>query len=259
MYKYILILIIAFLATGCITNKQHSNDIESIKEKHSTKRVYEEISKDAIFEAFKKVFILTGGTQFRIDSYRDSLVASKTKLTHYPFYSHVAEDKWTISIEEKENTSYVTVLGTRVSNFDEENKSYLNKRLNKLLIKRVEFFLGLKSNWSPCLTSFGFDDALCDNLDLKAYITPTKEDVIQNIYINQRVPSKLVIDTNDILKEDISLTLDEQTDDILSEEDNIESENNQTREFDDEILKLDNKVNKNIDKTLDKIENENVQ
>lgn len=258
MYKYFLLLILIFF-TGCINNKQNSINIKQIEAKHSTKKEYKDISKDAIFQAAKKVFILTGGTQFRIDSYRDALIVSKTKLSHYPFYTTTSEDKWSISIEEKDNTSYVEILGKRVTNFDEENIKYLNKRLNKLLFNRIEYFLGLKHSWSPCLTSFGFDDALCDNIELKAYQAPTKEDIIKDIYISQRVPSKLVIDTNDILKEDISLTLDEQTQDVLSQEDNIEADANQTREFDDEILKLDQKVNTNIEKTLDRIENENLK
>lgn len=252
MYKYLLVFVLVFF-TGCFSSKNLSNNIEKLDDKNSTKRVYKDISKDAIFEAAKKIFILTGGNEFRIDSYRDSLIVSKTKLSYYPFYSHVSEDKWQISIEEKENSSYVKILAKRVNNFDEKKPSYLSSSLHELLFERIEFYLGLKDSWSSCLVDFSLDDALCDVIDLKTYATPTKEDVLKDIYISQRKPSKKLIDTKDILSEDISFSVDEQSEDILSQKDDIDADS-ETREFDAEILELDKKINNNLDKTLDKIE-----
>jgi len=252
MYKYLLVFILVFF-TGCFSDKNLSLNIEKLDDKNSTKRVYKDISKDAIFEAAKRTFILTGGYEFRIDSYRDSLIVSKTKLSHYPFYTNVSEDRWQISIEEKDSSSYVKILAKRVDNFDDKNPIYLSTSLHELLFERIEFYLGLKDSWNSCLVDFSLDDALCDIIDLKFYSNPTKEDVLKNIYISQRKPSKKLIDTKDILLEDISFTVDEQSEDILSQEDDIDT-SSETREFDAEILELDKKVNSNLDKTLDKIE-----
>lgn len=252
MYKYFLVFVV-ILFSGCFSSKNLSSDIEKLNDKYSTKRVYKDISKDAIFEATKKIFILTGDSEFRMDSYRDSLIVSKTKLSHYPFYTNVSEDKWQISIEEKNNSSYVKVLSKRVNNFDDENSVYLSKSLHKLLFDRIDYYLGLKDSWSTCLVDFSLDDALCDIIDLKFYSTPSKEDIIKDIYISQRKPSQRLIDTKDILSEDISFSVDEQNEDILSQEDDIDT-GTETREFDAEILELDKKVNSNLDKTLDKIE-----
>ncbi|RXJ90732.1 hypothetical protein CRV01_06170 [Arcobacter sp. CECT 8983] len=252
MYKYLLIFVLTFF-TGCFSNKNLSVDVEKKDERNSTKRVYKDISKDAIFEAAKRTFILTGGLEFRIDSYRDSIIVSKTKLSHYPFYTNVSEDRWQISIEEKDNSSYVKVLAKRINNFDDKNPIYLSSSLHELLFDRIDFYLGLKDNWSSCLVDFSLDDALCDIIDLKFYSNPTKEDVLKNIYISQRKPSKKLIDTKDILLDDISFSVDEQSEDILSQEDNIDT-SSETREFDAEILELDKKINRNLDKTLDKID-----
>ena len=252
MYKYLLILILVFF-TGCFSNKNISLNIEKLDEKNSTKKVYKDISKDAIFEATKRVFILTGAYEFRIDSYRDSLIVSKTKLSHYPFYSSVSEDRWQIFIEEKDNSSHVKILAKRVNNFDDKNPIYLSSSLHKLLFDRIDFYLGLKDNWSSCFLDVSFDDALCDIIDLKFYSIPSSEDIIKDIYISQREASKKLIDTKDILLEDISFIVDEQSEDILSQEDDIDT-SLETREFDAEILELDKKVNSNLDKTLDKIE-----
>ena len=253
MYKYLLVFLMIFF-TGCFSTQNISvENIEKLDDKNSTKIVYKDISKDAIFEAAKKAFILMGGTQFRIDSYRDSLIVSKTKLSHYPFYAHVSEEKWEISIEEKEQSSYVKVLAKRVNNYDEKDIDYLSENLHRLLFDRIDFLLGLKEDWSLCFGSMSFDDALCDMIDLKFYTNATKDDIIKNIYISQRKPSKNLVDSNDILQEDIVFTLDEQTEDILSQEDDIDT-SSETREFDSEILELDKKVNSSINKTLNKNE-----
>ena len=99
MIKYIFLLSMVFF-TGCsITNRNVDNKIIE-EEKNFTSKEYKDISKDAILEAAKKIFIYTGNKQFRIDSYRSQVIASKTKMSHFPLYVVTFEDKWNLMIEE---------------------------------------------------------------------------------------------------------------------------------------------------------------
>jgi len=252
MLKYLYIFIIITFS-GCLSTNQM--DIKS--EDYTTTREYPNISKDAIFEALKKVFILDGGDQFRIDSYRDNLEVSKTKVSIYPFFVYSTDDIWNINIEEIDNRSIVKVSLKRVKEYDKEDAKYLSKDLHNLLLDRAEYLLGLKDNWRSCLGNFTFDDALCDMVDLKSYKTPTKEDKIKNVLISQRKESKgLAQIQNDILEDDIVLSLDDSEDDILDKVDeNIQNDLSEDQ-FDKQINELNDKVNENITKTLEKIESD---
>ena len=91
MSKYIYLIFIIFF-TACSTTSPNKETIKEVKieakkeikeVENFTKKEYKDISKDAIFEASKKLFLLADKKQFRIDSYRDHLEVSKTKHWHY--------------------------------------------------------------------------------------------------------------------------------------------------------------------------------
>lgn len=240
------------LFSGCSlsNNSLEPSDIEE----HSTVREYKNISKDAIFEAAKKVFIISGGSEFRIDSYRSNLQVSKTKLSHYPFYVYTTDDVWNITIEEKDNISIVKVNLKRIKDFDKENASYLSKDIHELLLDRIEFLLGLKQSWPWCMGYFTFDDTLCDVIDLHLYTKPTKEDMIQDILISQRKPSQSVPQIDkDILNDDIVLSLEDSKTDILNKkEESLEEEGSvEDDALDKKILELNDKVNSNVEEMLE--------
>lgn len=264
MFKYIFSGFMILMLVGC---SRINNNINDRKQDYITKKDYLNISKDAIFEAAKKVFILSGKKEFRIDSYRNNLFVSKTKMSHYPFYAVTSEDRWNLSIEEDKDISKVKLSLVRVTDYDEENLEYLSKDLHNLLLKRIDYLLGLRDNWDSCLDYYSYtlniDNGLCDNLDMHTPTKAAKIDMIKNILITQRIKSKSVSEIdNDILKEDINFSIDDTKIDILQKEDIIEIEVNNENTLDDsldkEIEELDRKVNLNIDKNLDKIE-ENIQ
>jgi len=246
---------------GCSSLQKNVDNISEY-EKNTTTKVYEDISKDAVFEAAKKVFILLGKDQFRIDSYRDNLQVSKTKLSHFPFYAYTTNDIWNISIEEKENKSIVKVNVKRIKDFDEENGDFLSKDLHKFLLDRVDYLLGLNDNWRSCLLAFSLSDTLCDGVDLNTLSSPSEEDMIKNILISQRKASKSLSEIeDDILEEDVVFTLDDSTnDDILEKPNEIVIESQESIDSDNaldkRIQELDDIVNTNIDKTLDRIKTE---
>ncbi|PLY06964.1 MAG: hypothetical protein C0625_07145 [Arcobacter sp.] len=258
MYKYIFLILIVFFA-GC-TNK--STNIEKVaqKENNYTFKNYTNISKDAIFEAAKKVFILAGKKHYRIDSYRDHLVVSKTKMSHFPLYAVTHEDIWDLQIDEKDNTSFAKLDLIRITDFYKEKPEYLSKRYHELFWNRVEYLLGLNDKWTSCTSTIDINNALCDSIDMYDYKNATKDDLIKDILIVNRKKSRNVDDINDdILKEDEVFTFDEKKNDILENEDNINEQTTAEKKLDDalgkEIEELDRKVNSNIDETLDKIEN----
>ena len=111
MHKYIYLFFIIFFTSCSSTNIANKvsevGNVEisdvSKKEENFTKKEYSNISKDAIFEAAKKVFLLADKRQFRIDSYRDHLEVTKTKMSHFFLYPVTHEDRWDLNIEEKNN------------------------------------------------------------------------------------------------------------------------------------------------------------
>lgn len=257
MIKYFYIFIF-FIFVGCSSTTKSINTSEY--EKNTTTKVYEDISKDAIFEAAKKVFILLGKEQFRIDSYRNNLEVQKTKLNHFPFYAYTTNDIWNISIEEEDGKSIVKINLKRIKDFDKETSKYLSKDLHKFLLERIDYLLGLNDKWNSCMVSL--DDALCDGIDLNTTNSPTKDDLVTNILISQRKASKSLSEIeDDILADDIVFTLEDSNNDILEKQNGNLEDTQESLEAEDaldkKIQELDDIVNTNIDKTLDRIKTEN--
>ncbi len=71
----------------------------------------------------RKSFLLADKKQFRIDSYRDQLVVSKTKMSHFFLFPITHEDRWNLSVNEKDNISYAKLELVSITDFNEENKS----------------------------------------------------------------------------------------------------------------------------------------
>lgn len=262
MFKYTFSIFVAFIFISCSSIPKNI-DIEAKKEKYSTTKKYMYISKDAILEAAKKVFVLAGKDEFRVYSYRNSLEISKIKVNYYPFFAVTSEDKWELTVNEEDDFSEVKLNILRVSDYDEDEPVFLNKNLHKLLWSRMDYLLGLNDNWTSCFTyksKFNFDDSLCDVVDLDNALSPEDKDIIKNILISERVNSKGILDINsDLLSEDINFSIEDKKIDILQKEDIIDSEikikDENSDSLDKEIEKLDKMININIDKNLDAIEN----
>lgn len=265
MSKYIYLIFIIFF-TACSTtspNKEIINESKKeIKEvENFTKKVYPDISKDAIFEAAKKVFLLADKTQFRIDSYRDHLEVSKTKMSHFFLYPVTHEDRWNLTIDEKDNTSYAKLELIRITDFNEDDIEYLSKYNHELFWNRVEYLLGLSDNWLICDSVKNVRGTLCDSIDMYTNADPKKDDMIKDILIKDRKKTKNLNEINDdILNDDIEFALDETKTDILGKDNPSDNQTSEEKTLDDELDKeiesLNEKVNSNIDKTLDKIKND---
>lgn len=267
MHKFIYLFFIMFFTSCSSINFNNELAVDSMSENNSkkeesfSKKEYKGISKDAIFEAAKKVFLLADKNQFRIDSYRDHLYVSKTKLSHFFLYPVTHEDRWDLIIEEKDNVSIAKLTLVRITDFDEEKVEYLSKYNHDLFWNRIDYLLGISKEWISCDSITNLRGTLCDSLDMYNKRNPRKDDLVKDILIENRKVSKELNEINDdILNEDIDFTLDEEENDILEKEESFDTQENEDKTLDEaldkEIDELDKKVNSNIDKTLGKIEND---
>ena len=264
-YKYLFLGLFLFFV-GCSTkNSMQVEEKEILKENPFTSMEYKNVSKDAIFEAAKKTFILSSKKEFRIDSYRNKLVVSRTKVNVFPFNTITHDDVWEFTIDEKENLATAKLELYRITDHDEKNVEFLNTLMHSLFWHRVNYLLGLNDVWPTCADfNLVFDkDVLCDPIDMYDAKKVRDEDMIKNILIVDRKNTKNLSDIDkDILEDDIELTI-EGAEDLLTKDDKLEDnlENQDTtldKALDDEIEALEKKVNRNIDETLDKIE-ENIE
>lgn len=253
MYKYIF-LILLLIFTGC-SNKVRTLDGKiikenNIKEEEISSRDYKDFSKDLILNAAKKVFTLAGKNHFRIDSYRDKLLVSKTKMKYIPLLVLAQDDYWELSIQQNDNITKASLVISRVTNHDFDNTLYFDKEDHELFWNRLDYLLGLNTIWKDCTRYWESNGILCDKIDLTNYKEPTKDD----IFVSEKEENRITLEEkieDDILKEDIDLTLDENRDDILSEQKIQEEEIDE--DLDKVIEDLDRRVNESIDSTLDEI------
>ena len=262
MFKYMFLISIIFF-TGCtnINNTLMPKEKEIVEENFTTKE-YANISKDAIFEAAKKIFLYSGKGNFRIDSYRNKLHASKTKVSHFPLFALTTEDSWILYVDEEKDISKAKLEVFTIKDFDEENPKYLDKKAHELLWNRIDYLLGLRNDWDSCsnsLSYFSSYSALCDSIDMPKPIKYKKEDIIEKILISDRKDSKSVDEIDeDILKNDIDFSIDDTNNDLLKNEEEVQTQTDKEKVLNDtlekEIEELDKRVNTNIDETLDKIE-----
>lgn len=262
MIRYIFLVSIVFLFSACNSFNLFNTKNKKLEENiYVTKREYKNISKDAIFEAAKKIFILADKKEFRIDAYRDRLQVSKTKMNYYTFFTNTSADFWVLSVDEKNNISKAKLKLYRITDFNKNSKEYIKSPVHEVFWNRLEYLLGLTDNWKSCLYAFDFVDALCDMVDLRNAQNPKQSDIVKDILIENRKASKSLNEIDqDVLKDDIVLSIEDISEDILENaSDDIEVEqSNEEESLDKEIEALDKKVNENIDNTLDKIIEEDV-
>lgn len=256
----ILFFLVMIIFTGCST-AFHQQDIE---EKYTSTREYKDISKDAIFEAAKRVLLISayGEERFLLDSYRNHLVATKSRLSYSLFTATLYEDDWNFGIKEINGVSKARLTIRRVHDLEEKDAIFLDKITHDIFWNRIDYLLELKDEWYSCNHNFIYDKErlrACSVLGFADNLKPNQYDIIRNKLISQRVPTKSIPSiAHDILKDDIVLTIDDSDTDILEKEDDIKNvtveESAGLDALDKEIEKLDKLVTDNIDETLKKIE-----
>lgn len=259
-FTNILIFLTIIIFAGCATtfHKQSNQD------EYTTTKEYKDISKDAIFEAAKRVLLISayGEERFLLDSYRNHLIATKARLTYSLFSTSLYVDDWDLSVKEIDGISKARLTLRRTHDLEEKESIYLDKKTHGIFWNRVDYLLGLKDEWYSCNHNFIYDKErlrACGVIGFADNLKPNQYDIIRNKLISQRVPAKSISSiADDILKDDIVLTIDDSDTDILEKDDNIKDitieESDGLDQLDKEIEKLDKLVTDNIDETLNKIE-----
>lgn len=224
----------------------------------TTSKEYKDISKDAIFEAAKKLFLANSSNKFRVDSYRNKVVASKNEITYFPLFPKTNEKFWEIHVEEKDNSSYGKLLFYKITNYEKDSIEYADSHIYELFWKKIDYMLGLSNDWPYCVGGLCEFVSFIDKYDVKDL-----RETIKDIHISDREKSKSLKEMEeDVLMSDVDLSLDEVKEDILEDKEqeiNAEEDALNNKQLDKEIEELDKKVNENIDINLDRIKEQKVE
>ena len=233
MNKIIVILVVIIFA-GC-SQKQ---DILV------TKKVYPDISKNAVFDAAKTLFTLSNkenaNKSFIVDAYRDKLEVNKIMFEDNIIKVDIVLDKWILELYQVENETRANLIIIRRDGLNKDEIEYIDENAHKLFWDRLDYLLGLNKEWKMCNRYFSFNvlSDFCDNY----FITFSPDDsyIEKNILISQENINKNTIDTikADIYeKTDLSLGLSNS--DIFNQSENIEDTNILSPVVVDDIFKTE--------------------
>jgi len=193
----IFLLISLLFIVGCAQKKEYT----------STSRSYHNnITKDHLLHAVKRVFFLADKGAFIIDSYRNDLNVTKAKAVNKFYTMDIRNDHF--DFEVKENDTNATLKATfsisRTYGINKENREYedSNSSVYKLFWNRVDYLLGKQKEWSSCnyATSKGF---FCDIVDLENE-KAAKENLIDlNTTKQDTNATEKIIDLSTIYKKEI--------------------------------------------------------
>lgn len=233
MNKIIVILVVIIFA-GC-SQKQ---DILV------TKKVYPDISKNAVFDAAKTLFTLSNkenaNKSFIVDAYRDKLEINKIMFEDNIIKVNIVLDKWILELYQVEKETRANLIVIRRDGLNKDDIEYIDENVHKLFWDRLDYLLGLNKEWKMCNKYFSFNvlSDFCDNY----FITFSPDDsyIEKNILISQENINKNTIDTikADIYeKTDLSLGLSNS--DIFNQSENIEDTNILSPVVVDDIFKTE--------------------
>ena len=178
MIKYIFTAFIILFTTGC-TQKE---PIYSSKE-------YENINKDAVLNAAKRVLKLSDN-KFSIDSKRNSINAIKIIPKNKGFTVDININKVEFIAIQDDNITKAKLKITHKEDFYSKQEKIILGAPHELFWQRLEYLLGLNKDWPTCFMNrvkLNFDGIFCDIFHNRN-IYPTKKDIIQNINIYKPKP-----------------------------------------------------------------------
>jgi hypothetical protein len=163
--NYIISIIISFIVisfmVGCSSKNEYTNSIKYFDNN---------VTKDKLLHAAKKVFYFAGKDTYIIDSYRDDLNVTKSKAAYKLYTMDIENDHFDFNVDN--NTSNKELKATvsiyRAYGINNDSTSYVEKKseVYNLFWDRLEYFLGLKKEWKEC-AFYDFEGYLCDPIDLE--------------------------------------------------------------------------------------------
>lgn len=228
-----------------------------------TKKVYPDISKNAVFDAAKTLFTLSnkenGNKSFIVDAYRNKLEVNKIMFEDNIIKVDIVLDKWILELYQVEKETRANLIIIRRDGLNKDDIEYIDENAHKLFWDRLDYLLGLKKEWKMCNRYFSFNllNGFCDNY----FITFSPDDsyIQKNILISQENINKNTIDTikADIYeKTDLSLGLSNS--DIFNQSENIEDTNILSPVITDDIFKTEAQKKEKVKKVQNLDTNENI-
>ena len=216
MNKFILLLMFAVFVNA-----------SEIKDVLITKRVYKDVSKNAIFDAAKTLFYLSnennGNKSFIIDAYRDKLVVNKIIFKDNIIKIDIILDKWSLELYQTDTETRANLTLIKSDGINQEDTEKINKNVHELFWDRLDYLLGLKKEWKTCSSYFNFIpfNKFCNSYFINSI--PDEKYIQKNTSISKE---SIKINTIDTVKADIfektDLTLLKTNNDIFNQSENIE-------------------------------------
>lgn len=195
-----------------------------------TKKVYTDISKNAVFDAAKTLFTLSnednGNKDFIIDAYRDKLEVNRVMFKNNIIKIDVILDKWSLELYQTDSETRAILILIRSDGMNQEDTEEINENVHELFWDRLDYFLGLKKDWNICSSYFNFIpfNKFCNNYFINS--VPENKYIQKDILISKE---NIKINTIDTVKADIfektDLTLAKSNNDIFNQSENIEDTN----------------------------------
>lgn len=195
-----------------------------------TKKVYTDISKNAVFDAAKTLFTLSnednGNKDFIIDAYRDKLEVNRVMFKNNIIKIYIVLDKWSLELYQIDSETRAILTLIRSDGINQEDTEEINENVHELFWDRLDYLLGLKKDWKICSSYFNFIpfNKFCNNYFINS--------VPENKYIQKDIliaKENIKINTIDTVKADIfektDLTLAKSNNDIFNQSENIEDTN----------------------------------
>ena len=252
MNKIIVILVMIIFA-GC----SHKQDILV------TKKVYPNISKNAVFDAAKTLFTLSNkenaNKSFIVDAYRDKLEVNKIMFEDNIIKVNIVLDKWILELYQTEKETRANLIVIRRDGVNPDDIENIDENVHQLFWDRLDYLLGLKKEWKMCNRYFSYNllNGFCDNYFIT--FSPDNSYIQKNILISQENSNKNTIDT---IKADIyektDLSLGISNSDIFNQSENIEDTNILSPVIMDDIFKTEAQKKERAKKVQNLDTNENI-
>jgi hypothetical protein len=160
MSIFITSLISLFVLIGCSSKNEYSSSIKYFDQN---------ITKDKLLHAAKRVFHLSDENAFIIDSYRNDLNVTKTKASYRLYKMAIRNDHFNFNVDNNSTTKTLkaTLSLYRTYGIDNEDIYYLDKDNNvyDLFWSRIDYLLGKNDDWDSC-SFYNIDGFLCDMIDI---------------------------------------------------------------------------------------------
>ena len=210
-----------------------------------TKKVYLDVSKNAIFDAAKTLFNISNESNkdksFIIDSYRDKLEVNKIIFKENIIKINIISDKWLLELNQNGNETRANLILIRRDGLNEDDIEDIDVSVHELFWDRLDYLLGLKKDWKVCASYFNFIpyNSFCTNYFVNS--TPDEKYIQKDITISGSSVKINTMDTlnSNILNQENQRIAKSNKDIIFNQSENIEDTNMLTPVMSNEIFKVE--------------------